>query len=237
MNKFFTLLFVTSSLSTVYAQTNKFTAENNPCKENFTVDSNNPADHFCHNFVNNNTSGTLNLLWKRYDILVPAGWEPTVCDNVNCYATFVTSCPEEYVNTIAKGGKMLADMHMYDAGIQGKEACITLKVFEKEDTSNFINIEYFFNKETIGTNNTQRNIQFRMYPNPAQDQFYVDYNTGLARIEMYNVVGSKVLTFRTEPSKAYNISSLEEGVYMVKFITTENKVLKTLKLVKRFIRS
>ncbi|MCC6816031.1 MAG: T9SS type A sorting domain-containing protein [Saprospiraceae bacterium] len=237
MNKIFTLLFISFLFSAAYAQNNKFAAETYPCKDTFTVDPNNPLDHVCHNYVKNNTGVILKLLWRRYDIEVPAGWEPTMCDNVNCYATFITACPEEYVNEIPKGQKMLADMHVYDGGLPGTECYIKLKVFEKEDTTSSINIDYLFNKESVGTKNIQRNIAVRMFPNPAQNQLNIDYNSGLSRIDIYNVVGSKVLSYKSEPSKSYDISMLEDGVYFIKFITTEGKILRTLKLVKKGIRS
>ncbi|NOT37266.1 MAG: T9SS type A sorting domain-containing protein [Saprospiraceae bacterium] len=237
MNKLFTLLLLTCLMSVSYAQNKNFEAQDNPCKENFVVDPNNPTDHVCHNLIKNNTAGTLKLLWKRFDVLVPAGWEPTVCDNVNCYATFVTSCPEEYVNEILKGKTMLADMHIYDGGIPGKEAEVTLRIFEKEDTTSYINVNYLFNKESVGTKNQQRNISLRMYPNPAQNSFQVDFNTGISKIEILNVVGNKALSYKAETSKSYDISMLEDGIYFVKFITTEDKTLRTVKLIKRSIRS
>ena len=237
MKKIFTIIIVSSLFSVCYGQNKKFEAENNPCKDTFTVDPNAPLDHVCHNYVKNNSGGILKLLWRRYDVMVPTGWEPTVCDNVNCYATFVTACPEEYVTEILKGQKMLADVHVYDGGIPGPGAHVILKVYERDDTTSYINIDYLFNKESVGTNNQNRQISLRMYPNPAQDVLHVDFNSGISRIELYNVLGHKVSSFRAENSKNYDISNLEEGIYMVKFITTENKVLKTLKLIKRYVRS
>ena len=167
--------------------------------------------------------------------MVPLTWEPTVCDSVNCYATFVKECPPSNVNRISVGGFMPADVHVYDNGESGG-AYIKLRVFEQDDTTSFIVIDYLFNKEFVGTTNT-KNIELRMYPNPAMNSFNVDYNTGISRIELYSVLGTKVLSFKTEPSKSYDIGNLEDGLYMVKFITTDGKALRTLRLQKKSIRS
>ncbi len=216
------------------AQTNKFVADVNPCLSQFTVDPNAPGDHLCHNMVRNQSSGTLKLLWKREDVILPDMWEPTVCDNNQCWATFVKQCPSDYYNELKKGTTMLSDVHIYDAGISG-EAYIKLKVYELDDTSSFINIDYLFNKQNVGTKNV-RNIAVRMYPNPANATLNIDYNNGISRIEIYNLLGSKVLNYKSEPSKSYDIGMLEDGMYFVKFITTDEKVMKTLRLQKRSVR-
>ncbi|MEO6190660.1 MAG: T9SS type A sorting domain-containing protein [Saprospiraceae bacterium] len=235
MRKQLFIIFSLGLLVSLRAQNKKLTPQYNPCKESFLTDTLNPADWVCHNTVRNTSGGTLKLLWKREDVMVPILWEPTVCDNVNCYATFIKECPRVNVNEIAKGSTMLADIHVYDAGVPGA-AHIKFRVFEQDDTTNFIVIDYLFNKEFVGTKNL-RNLQLRMYPNPAMNSFNVDYNTGISRIELYSVLGTKVLSFITEPSKSYDIGNLEDGLYMVKFITTDGRALRTLRLQKKSIRS
>ncbi len=230
MNKLLPILIFSGFAAIVTAQTKKLEADYNPCKVMFTVDSNSPMDHICHNYVKNKTAGKINLIWVREDVEVPAGWEPTVCDNTQCWATWVKRCPDEYVNNINKGESMLADVHCYDAGIDGS-AYIKLRVIELEDTTQVLSIDYLFNKESVGTKNIQ-NISLRMYPNPTQERLFVDYNSGIKSLEICSSTGTSLLSYKTSPGKSYDISSLEQGIYFVKFIREDGRLFGTLKLQK-----
>lgn len=234
MKKFLLLGLLCTSCLSVYSQNTRFKSDENPCKVTFDVDTTQPGDHLCHNMVRNTSAGTLKLLWKREDISVPPMWEPTVCDNVQCYSTFVKMPPAEYYNEVKKGGSMLTDMHVYDAGVPGS-AYVKLTVFELDDTTSNITIDYLFNKESVGTKNL-KSVNLRMYPNPASSAVTIDYNNGISRIEIFSVLGNKLLNYRTEPSKTYDISMLEDGMYFIRFITTEEKILRTLRLQKKSMR-
>jgi len=231
MHKALLILIISSACCSINAQNSKFRADLSLCKLIFTTDTLNPTDWDCHNNVRNISSGTLNLMWQREDIEVTPGWEPTVCDNVQCYGTATIRTPDDNFNVIKKGGNMLADVHVYDSAKVGK-AYIKLTVFEKEDTSSNITIDYLFNKESVGTNSI-RNISLRMFPNPSSNSFTVEYNTGIKRIDLLSVLGTKAKSYKSEPSKSYDISDLENGIYLVRFITDEGKILRTLKLLKR----
>ncbi|MEO6190661.1 MAG: T9SS type A sorting domain-containing protein [Saprospiraceae bacterium] len=234
MRNYLTIIFTFVFLFNLEAQNKRFTAQRNPCKEFFIVDTTiKYGDWACRNIVTNTSGKILKLLWKREDVMVTLGWEPSVCDSVQCYATFIKESPT--VNKIAVGGFMPADVHVYYDNIPGS-AYIKLRVFEQDDTTSFIVIDYLFNKESVGTSNV-KNIQLRMYPNPTTNSFSVEYNNGISRIELYSILGTKVLSFITEPSKSYDIGSLEDGLYMVKFITTDGRPLRTLRLQKNSIRS
>ncbi|MEP7195592.1 MAG: T9SS type A sorting domain-containing protein [Saprospiraceae bacterium] len=235
MRRTFTSIILIAFSFLVQAQNFRFKSDESPCKTTFITDPLSPTDWPCHNLIRNQSAGLLYLLWKREDVTVPLEWEPTVCDNVNCYYTLIKRCPVENINEIVKGGSMLADVHVYDAGVPGS-AYVRLEVYERDDTTSKISIDYLFNKESVGTNSI-RNISLRMYPNPATNTFNVDYNTGINRIELYSILGTKIQSFNTEPSKSYDISNLEDGIYLVKFITTEGRVLKTLRLQKKGTRS
>ncbi|HQX44958.1 MAG: T9SS type A sorting domain-containing protein [Saprospiraceae bacterium] len=227
---FVAFLFCFGSL---YGQA-RFEAEMNPCKLQYIADPMVP-DQICHNRLFNRTRKTLNILWEREDLLVPAGWETYVCDNEQCYSSFVTKCPEDNYNKLLVDSNIILDVHIADGGMQG-EAHVVLWVFEKEDTTKKLKIDYLFNK-TLSTKGVVSNQVIKMYPNPAYNSFTIDFNTGLSRVELYTILGKKVTSYSAQHFKSYDISFLEDGMYMVKLIGSNNQTIKTLRLQKRSLRS
>jgi len=93
---------------------------------------------------------------------------------------------------------------------------------------------------TTGETSIDENIgfSFKMYPNPASEQFTIKFigktNTS-AKMEIYNIIGSKVYENEFEATTGENnqlieISMLERGVYLIKLIV--NDEVYTQRLVK-----
>ena len=58
---------------------------------------------------------------------------------------------------------------------------------------------------------------FTIYPNPAKDYITIQSNSvKLSSVEMYNILGSKVLSEKALVNNKLNVSSLSKGIYMLK---------------------
>ncbi|MEZ4874676.1 MAG: T9SS type A sorting domain-containing protein [Flavobacteriaceae bacterium] len=102
-----------------------------------------------------------------------------------------------------------------------------------EDGSGFpVNSEYdlIIYDDSLGTpENTLQNVS--MYPNPAENFVTIETNDAMSQIEIYNVLGQKVLQFEADSTKMnLDISSLKTGTYMAKI--TSGNASKTMKLIK-----
>ncbi len=73
---------------------------------------------------------------------------------------------------------------------------------------------------------------FSMYPNPAQDQLYIQASTAKAEVSVYNMVGSLMLqqTLTSETNKL-NIGQLESGIYLVQMKDQTSGAIFTEKLI------
>jgi len=70
------------------------------------------------------------------------------------------------------------------------------------------------------------------YPNPAQEDIYIENLTEAAEIEVYTISGKKLLQQQVNSSaESINISNLSAGIYLYVF-KRDGKSLKTGKLVK-----
>lgn len=228
--KYIYLVISVLCINSVFAQTPRFVVNPNPNSVSFTSDL---TDHLAHGRIKNNTNAQINILWTREILQLPTGWSTYVCDANNCYADFIGKCPELYINKVKANDSVNLDVHILDDGNEG-EAHIVMWVYEKEDTSKKVKVDYLFNKAV--SNNDFRNIEIKVYPNPAYNSFSVEYNQGLNRIELYTILGKKVTTFKAQPKSSYDISPLEDGLYFVKLVGPNEQMLRTIRLQKRSYR-
>lgn len=212
------------------AQNARFSVAPNPNTLYFTPDN---SDHHIASHVRNHTNETLTMLWTREVLMMPLGWSTYVCDGNNCYADHVSKCPEIYPNYISPGDSSILDIHIYEDGNMGA-AHVVMWVFEKDDTTKKVKVDYTFNK--VVSNRDIKNIAVKVYPNPASNSFTVDYNAGLMRIDMVNLLGKRIRSYRPTPNASYDISDLEEGLYFIRLIGPNEQTLRTLRLQKRGIK-
>ena len=72
------------------------------------------------------------------------------------------------------------------------------------------------------------NLQFKLYPNPANDFISIELENEIKLVEIYSLQGQKVLSSN---QKQVYISTLSKGIYMMR-VEDENGVTATQKLIK-----
>ena len=72
-----------------------------------------------------------------------------------------------------------------------------------------------------------------LYPNPASDQITLDWNGSnkTYEIEIYNMVGQKVMTAKVSNKSAINVSSLQKGSYLLTMKDAGSR--KTIQFIKK----
>jgi hypothetical protein len=225
--KYIYLIISVLCFSVAIGQNPKFTVKPNPNSVSFVPDL---TDHIAHGSIKNLTNSSLNMLWTREILQLPQGWSTYVCDANYCYGDQVGKCPEQYPNKIKANDSTTLDVHVVDDGNDG-EAHIVMWVYEKEDTSKKVKVDYLFNK--VISNNDVKNIEIKVYPNPAYNSFSVDYNQGLNRIDLFTILGRKVISYKALPKSSYDISHLEDGLYFVTLLGPNEQMLRTIRLQKR----
>ena len=82
---------------------------------------------------------------------------------------------------------------------------------------------------TLSTNSLELQ-EFNIYPNPAKDQVNVTIKDNTeTKIEIYSILGNRVLIKKINESMALDISSLNSGLYLFKLI--QNNMVTTKKLI------
>lgn len=72
--------------------------------------------------------------------------------------------------------------------------------------------------------------QPEIYPNPAQNQFNIQYAERINSVEIYALSGEKILSKNEENIHSVNVSNLTKGIYLVRITNNSGKVF-TQKLI------
>jgi hypothetical protein len=85
----------------------------------------------------------------------------------------------------------------------------------------------FFEFNVLSTQDLSKEKQFDIYPNPTKDDINISGFEGEKSFKIYNLLGRLVMNGVASKSKKINISSLDSGMYLLKFDT--GNVLKIIK--------
>ena len=117
----------------------------------------------------------------------------------------------------------------------------SLKVYKNETELYILNEEghYFDDVSDIfvvkygnaSINNIQKS-DVSFYPNPVKDKLYIQTETGIDKIDIYDMLGKKVFTLNVNDKTEINISHLPKGVYAV-YVFLENRIIGSNKIVKQ----
>jgi len=72
-----------------------------------------------------------------------------------------------------------------------------------------------------------------VFPNPATTHFELKGVTGLESVSVYNLLGKELVNYKFAEGAIYNVSNLQNGLYLVTLRGENNEVLKTVRLQKR----
>ena len=88
----------------------------------------------------------------------------------------------------------------------------------------------FLNYSIVGINAPDK-IQLKVYPNPANNLLFVEYEN-FSIIKLYDMLGKEVLSQKANGKSEINIGDLPKGIYIVN-IFEEGKVVGITKIVKQ----
>lgn len=106
-----------------------------------------------------------------------------------------------------------------------------------DDNSGYTNLEIYLNSKDVGKSGptsirkVERIARCSIYPNPVSDYFTVSSTTNLELVEIYNIVGIKVLEYKASIENKYDVSAIQKGQYLVK-LTFANGQTRVTRLIK-----
>lgn len=190
------------------------------------------SDIGSHTDVTNMTDDTLRLLWTRNIISMQQGWWNWICDPNLCYLPEVGVCPPSKFITIAPGETIDMQVHVRPFGVQG-EAEIHVVLYDMSDPDEILGtVKAVIAAGTTSVTDVDKS-SVRIYPNPTTAEFQLANGANVDQIVVYSLVGNKLLEFEAKNSTRFDVSSLPQGIYLVRMLDDEQQVLKTVRLSKR----
>jgi len=183
--------------------------------------------------IRNLTNKTLKLKWEIDKSNLPEGWLAVVCDH-QCYTSLIKS------RTFTLEPKEVLHDFKVSFRPNGKEGIgnlvVSLEDLNNTNTTHTITFSGAANS-AVTTNNKIRQHQAaapKIYPNPAIEYIYLKDDLNKVKlIEIYNVVGRKLLKFSINHSNdKYDISKLPRGMYMVRMLDKRGTIVRTQRISK-----
>ncbi|NLA24067.1 MAG: T9SS type A sorting domain-containing protein [Bacteroidales bacterium] len=185
--------------------------------------------------VTNNTSSALEIKVSKEIISAVPNTYNDFCWAGGCYPNNVHVSNGSLVleaNETTVGDDLFSAKY-HCMGIEG-ETTIKYNLFDvNSDIQAWFSVKFIASQTSIPSNL----IGNFVYPNPAKDFFYVDinqFNAKNLKMEVFNVIGSKVYEMRIdgEGKQTIDCSEWKKGMYILRFYS-EGNLIKSLKLSKK----
>jgi len=186
--------------------------------------------------VDNISAAPITLRWRLIpaSISLPSGWTTSVCDINGCYS------PSTYVKdfNMAIGALdayvKVSFIHNGNIGT-GTEQILLFDIADSAGTVQTLNYEAIVSPVSI--NEIKNEISLNIFPNPTNNLLFLDIDPIyiVSKIEVYSVVGAKIMEQYVNPAFSRNsidVSNLKNGMYFVRILDLNNKVLKATNFTK-----
>jgi len=191
--------------------------------------------------LTNNGTEAITYAWKlEFSDNFPEEWRVQVCDGITCWnwgneeqpdvSGLNDLMPGETTATALEYIKVANYQSTGSGGISG-EGSVQLCLYSSFDFTQ----EPFACSDMVSTSSVDLESlsEIKLFPNPTNDYFEVSSDQKIASVELYDIVGKKVLSTSYTGGKQVDVSELRNGLYVVRLIDTQGKQLKTLRLSKR----
>lgn len=175
-----------------------------------------------------NGSTPITLRWNIVNLSGPKEWMVYTCLGNACYAPGQL----EGLQDLQPGEEMIIQAHIFPqsaCGTGGYEITFTDTASNQVVATGIFNFQCQTSGVSSGFGSAKPGSVF---PNPAITWFSVTEMTGASRVEMYNIIGKQVAQFAYQPSARYDISSLPGGMYLVRILDQQGRVMVTRRMSK-----
>lgn len=224
MKKILLLAFALFSIVLVQAQS-QYNMQPVPSSSNFTADD---FDTHADAVLEYSGNSPVVLRWNITNVNMPKEWVPYTCLGANCYIPGQMTG----LHTIQPNENMPVQAHILPNGtcLNGSyDITLTDTVTNIQVASGTFN----FLCGVSSVNNPVGSIKAgTIYPNPAITWFSVGDVSNAGRVELFNIIGKQVAQFVYQSSGRYDISSLPGGMYLVRILDNNGKLITTKRMSK-----
>jgi len=194
--------------------------------------------------LTNISQDTIIVFIKRSQNVLPAGWDCSLCFDINCFAPFVDSVattPDFGSEPIPPGDTVDFSVHII-SGVNSGTAYVNLFAGNLTDRNDTMSVYLTASAPLVGINEPVSSVgSFRLlqnYPNPFNPStnivFEIDKQS-IINLDVYNINGEKVASAASGEyapgiySIPFNAEGLSSGIYLVRLNSgSRNQMIKLL---------
>ncbi len=189
--------------------------------------------------VNLGATKPISLKWHRYQNVYDNNWLGNqICVYGSCYYYTVDTGTIE----VGAGSSEEFSAHFGNNNFPG-DGVQRVSFYEESDSAGTVQTTYFgtnltpFTSVATPMSNSYAPSDIQIYPNPAKEFVIVKRPEllNISRIEVYNMLGLKVVTQKVDPDNTNNrvdLLDLAKGVYMLRIFDNNNNVILTKSISK-----
>lgn len=87
--------------------------------------------------------------------------------------------------------------------------------------------------QVVNERKIETETEIKIYPNPATEFFQITYDPRVESLSINNIVGKEVKRLTAYKNEMYDISDLQKGIYILRLLNEDGKVIKAVRLSKR----
>lgn len=159
----------------------------------------------------------------------PAEWLAWVCDENLCYTPTIVQDPQ---------GSLLESretenwsLHANPVGVPGIGSMF-LHITDEATGDTLTTVEVVYNVLTSSTGEIVQQEVINIYPNPTVAFFQIDNDASVAKVQLFDIVGREVFNRNHTTGSQYDVSSLRNGMYLVRLMDDNGDLLKSTRLSK-----
>lgn len=174
--------------------------------------------------MDNTLADSLTLEWETMSNTLPAGWDATLCDYQQCFASVIAG---RVMEPVPPGGHGFIKLTIGPNMVIGS-GVVTFDVWERGNTASKQTITYTVNA-VVGVDAYDLSQDVHMYPNPASDRVFLGSEKGTidaGTVKITNLSGAVVKTLQVNPTTTaeVDVRDLAPGLYIFSFETLKGSM-------------
>ena len=168
----------------------------------------------CKVHFDNKDTKAISLVYSKVSVDFPAAWSMTICDNLDCYSTFINGGEFAPIETTDHSASM--KLTVYPKGV-ADTAIVKYAFWDKANPTKIDTVTWYIYVRW-GVNTKTLETSVNVYPNPANSLVNIQSNAILEVVQVYDLLGNKMDApyFINEGKTAtVNLESLASGNYVL----------------------
>jgi len=92
---------------------------------------------------------------------------------------------------------------------------------------------FSFGVQAQSANYVSDNPIISIYPNPTSDFFSINIDQDIAKVEVFNIIGRHIKTFKSVESDRFDVTNLASGLYLIRITDASGEIIATKRLDKK----